>query len=568
MDKSFFNDRYYSNLLFILFIAFCIIFMGIGLRDPWPADEPRFVEAAKEMVDSGRWFFPLRGGELYPDKPPIFMWSIALLYKLTGNLSATFLIPNAIAGLITLLCVFDLAAKLWNVNTARNASMLLLIAPQFVIQAKAAQIDAMVACWITVTMYGLVRHFFVKPNMRWYLFSWVCMALGILTKGVGFLPLLIFVPLLFLHFVKKEQFAAPINFKLWFGPLTMLGTLMLWLLPVLYFAASKDNPDFTAYRDNILLQQTAQRYANPTGHLKPWYYFIVSVVPLLWFPLYLFLFSKKSWVEIKASPLLQTLLVWVVCVVIFFSISPGKRGVYILPALPMLALAMAAIISQTRVASWVNKVLTGFAAIFALVFITATIMSLIGSSKLTKQLGDELLPFAALFALAAATWIAALWRYKLQLTLPRFGAALAVTWLLYGSLGYVLMNPTRTPAKQIMATVKERIGAEGELGLTLLKEQFLLFSTIPMTHFSYLSSHPEQYRNAWLWMNEKDNRYILTQARDKGVVCFDLNKGVLIGNAHRRDWILLDKSTMTSECQAPKEVKRYYTPQLHFYDNL
>ncbi|MET1255727.1 hypothetical protein [Aliikangiella maris] len=32
---------------------------------------------------------------------------------------------------------------------------------------------------------------------------------------------------------------------------------------------------------------------------------------------------------------------WIVLVLIFFSASPGKRGVYILPALPMLALITA-----------------------------------------------------------------------------------------------------------------------------------------------------------------------------------------------------------------------------------
>ncbi|WP_231118108.1 hypothetical protein [Vibrio fluvialis] len=35
---------------------------------------------------------------------------------------------------------YDLAAKLWNVPVARNAFLLMLIVPQFVLQAKTAQI--------------------------------------------------------------------------------------------------------------------------------------------------------------------------------------------------------------------------------------------------------------------------------------------------------------------------------------------------------------------------------------------------------------------------------------------
>ncbi|WP_411354696.1 ArnT family glycosyltransferase, partial [Vibrio parahaemolyticus] len=80
------SDDYYQTLWFLLFLAFIIIFSGIGLRDPWPADEPRFVEVAREMVQSGNWFFPTRGGELYPDKPPVFMWSMAAFFLLTGSL--------------------------------------------------------------------------------------------------------------------------------------------------------------------------------------------------------------------------------------------------------------------------------------------------------------------------------------------------------------------------------------------------------------------------------------------------------------------------------------------------
>lgn len=555
------SNSYYANLFAILAIAFIVIFAGIGLRDPWPADEPRFVEAAKEMVESGNWFFPLRGSELYPDKPPVFMWLMALLYKLTGSLSSTFMIPNAVAGLVMVWCVFDLAAKLWNVQTARNAAVLLLITPQFVIQAKAAQIDAMVACWITVSMYGLIRHFFVQPSPRWYLFSWACMAVGILTKGVGFLPVFILIPIAVLHLTGRQRFEQQLKAKALLGPATMLGVLILWLLPVLYFSFFKDNPDYIAYRNNILLQQTAERYANPTGHLKPWHYFIVSVIPILWFPLYFFLFNKENWKQIFNSPVIQAILVWVVCVVIFFSISPGKRGVYILPALPMLAMVMGALITQSGIQQWINRLFTGVAGIVTVAMAAATVLALFHARVLTKELGDNLLPFAAFFAVAALIWGGILWLRKFRLNLPVYGLALALTWLLYSTWGYTLLNPIRTPAKDIMADVSSIVGQDGELGMTRFKEQFLLFSSVPMTHFSYLSSVHEQDKNAWLWMKEGPNRFIL--AKNEGdIICFDTSKSQVMGFAHRREWILLDENSLLPECEPPKTIKRYQlTPE-------
>jgi len=66
--------------LFVV-MALLVLGAGLGLRDPWPSDEPRFALVAKQMVDSGDWLFPHRGLELYSDKPPMLMWWQATLYS-------------------------------------------------------------------------------------------------------------------------------------------------------------------------------------------------------------------------------------------------------------------------------------------------------------------------------------------------------------------------------------------------------------------------------------------------------------------------------------------------------
>jgi 4-amino-4-deoxy-L-arabinose transferase-like glycosyltransferase len=53
---------------------------GLGLRDPWPADEPRFALVARDMVASGDWLFPRVGGDFYSDKPPVYFWLLAAAY--------------------------------------------------------------------------------------------------------------------------------------------------------------------------------------------------------------------------------------------------------------------------------------------------------------------------------------------------------------------------------------------------------------------------------------------------------------------------------------------------------
>lgn len=552
------NEGYYQTLCFLLILAIIIIFSGVGLRDPWPADEPRFVEVAREMVQSGNWFFPMRGGELYPDKPPVFMWSMAVFYWLTGSLKATFMLPNAIVSLVALICCYDISAKLWNVKTARNVSLLLLLAPQFIIQSKSAQIDAMVAAWITIGMYGLLRHFFIKTSWAWYCVAWFFMGLGIITKGVGFLPALFLVPVLALHFSGKHRFNESVSWKLLLGPVFMLATVACWLLPMTLLVETSNNPDFAAYRDNILFKQTGERYVNSLGHVKPWHYFVVSVIPVMWFPLYFVFFSKNFWKQLRQSPVLVSLLAWVVLVVIFFSISPGKRGVYILPALPMVSVLAGYAFSHQSWPLWTNKVLKALTLVLSVVLFVAAVLVALEVKSVTKHLDDykSALPYAAFFLVAAIIWAFAFFKSRALPVLGVFWVALSLTWVWYSFAGYMLLNPIRTPAKEIMMSAQQEIGDGGELGLIRFKEQFLLFSPINLTHFSYLSGLKEQERNAWLWLKEKPSRYILAKGGDE-MDCFDVSKAKLLGTGHRRDWILFDESSALDNCQSPESIKRY-----------
>src|SRR5690606_37642484 len=123
---------------------------GIGLRDPWPADEPRFALIAKEMLVTGQYWFPRRGGELYADKPPVYIWLTALAIALTGSVRAGFLLPSLLAALGTLVLVADLARRLFGERIACLATIALLVTAQFVLQAKAAQFDMVLTFFTTL----------------------------------------------------------------------------------------------------------------------------------------------------------------------------------------------------------------------------------------------------------------------------------------------------------------------------------------------------------------------------------------------------------------------------------
>jgi 4-amino-4-deoxy-L-arabinose transferase-like glycosyltransferase len=87
------------DLWWLFGLALLLLGVGYGLRDPWPADEPRFALIGRDIWESGRWFLPHRGPELYAEKPPVFLWLQALAYGLTGSVRASFLLPSMLAAL-------------------------------------------------------------------------------------------------------------------------------------------------------------------------------------------------------------------------------------------------------------------------------------------------------------------------------------------------------------------------------------------------------------------------------------------------------------------------------------
>ena len=94
---------------------------------------------------------------------------------------------------------------------------------------------------------------------------------------------------------------------------------------------------------NILFGQTVHRYATPTGHIHSPLYFL-GIIAVDWLPLSLLLpwALPAWWRRLKRRDARFLLpLGWIVLILVFFSISPGKRDVYILPALPITALALA-----------------------------------------------------------------------------------------------------------------------------------------------------------------------------------------------------------------------------------
>jgi 4-amino-4-deoxy-L-arabinose transferase-like glycosyltransferase len=544
------RDARTELLLFGVF-ALLLLGLGIGLRDPWPSDEPRFALVARWMVEHGQWLFPHRGHELYPDKPPVFMWMQALAYLLTGSWRVAFLLPSLAAALGALALVYDLARRLWNHRSALLAAATLLLTIHFTYQMRNAQIDPLLLGWVTLANYGLLRHLLLGPSWRWFAVGCFFAGVGVATKGVGVLALLMLIPYFVARRGRWRHLALPQGGWRWSaGLLCFLVPILAWLLPMLLTARADGDPQHAEYVQNILFGQTVHRYATPTGHIHSPFYFL-GIIAIDWLPLSLLLpwVLPAWWRRLKRRDARFLLpLGWIVLLLLFFSFSPGKRDVYILPALPMTALALAPLLPGLLRRRGVRI------AVFALSLLLAGALTIAASLaihrhpawavKIEQSLDPQIWWLLLAIGLAGLVVVAFTRVRRAPLGWLLFASAL---WGLYGLWGYPMLNGDRS-ARDVMLQARAIAGPDTTIGLLAWKEQNLLMAQGPVTEFGFLKPWPQQYADAIAWQRQVPAQRWIFSLDDAMGHCVDRHRATYVGHANGREWWMFKADAVLSGC--------------------
>ena len=539
------------DLFWLMGLALLLVATGIGMRDPWPADEPRFALIVRDMVASGEWLLPRVGGDVYADKPPLYFWMMGVALLATGSLRFAFLLPSLLSGLACLLLIYDLGRRLWNREAGLAAALALLLTVQFVWQLRQAQIDATLLFWVVLGLYGLLRHLLLGPAWGWYALAWAACGFGVITKGVGFLPLLILIPFALMRDASWSPRMQRANVAAWLiGPVAFLLAVSTWLVPML--SAAGEDPTFAAYRDEILFRQTVGRYTDAWHHREPFWYFVVNVIPVFWLPLTLLLpwlapHWRKAW---QARDLRVALLLsWVVLVVLFFSFSSGKRGVYVLPALPALALASGPYLIELTQRRSVQRAMFALAALLAAVCLLAAVFVLVRPEQ-----RQELLATYDLDVLGPLLLIGGVGALICGIARPGRGPIAYA-----GLLGTVLLivsywvNPAMNSARSgqaFIARVERMDDPSAELGFVAFREQYVLNVHRPIVHFGNRRwrEAEQEAADAALWLSGGENRQLVVneEARQR---CFADTASTSLGMANRFHWYIV-RGKPNPECVA------------------
>jgi 4-amino-4-deoxy-L-arabinose transferase-like glycosyltransferase len=532
---------------------------GIGLRSPSPPDEPRFVLAARTMVDTGQWLLPHRGSELYAEKPPVFMWMQAATHQVVGDWNLAFLLPSLLAALATLWLSWDLARRLWNRRIAWWAVWALASCLQFGLMAKRAQIDMVLVALTTLSLWGLLRHLLERPNTRALWIAGFAAGLGTVTKGVGFLPLLVLLPWALWRWQMRTRPSPALpraRALLWLLPAFLLGTAV-WLGPLGIALLNDPTPELQGYARELLFKQTGTRYANAWHHVQPaWYY--LQVIITLWLPGSLLLpaLFPAWWRRLKRLDGRWWLLLgWSLLVLLFFSASPGKREVYIFPMLPALCVAAAPLLPGLLRRPGPRWLLLAYVAVLAVAALAIGGQLLTGSAWAHTQLArrgmpDSLLPVLGYWMLGFGVLLLALVAW---LRVRRAGLLVLLTsfllWNLYG-LGLMPALDPYSSASALMQRVGQRIGPEAELGMLAWREQNLLQADRPVIDFGFKRPWDEQWQDAGPWLAQSPEHRWLLVLEQAVSPCIDRQQGIAIGSSNRNKWLLVPGTAWRRDCSA------------------
>ncbi|KAF1020703.1 MAG: Undecaprenyl phosphate-alpha-4-amino-4-deoxy-L-arabinose arabinosyl transferase [Paracidovorax wautersii] len=314
----------------------------LGARPLMLPDEGRYVGVAWEMLHAQDWWTPTLNGLPFFHKPPLFYWITAGAMQLFGPHEWAARLAPLLGGWMAAVSLHALARRWSGAAHGAMAGVVLLAMPLFYFGAQFANLDMLVAGCIT-TCIALAAHAVLlreaTGNQRAarlpLLAAYAVAALGVLAKGLIGIVLPGLVIVLWLGLRRDWR-------GLW-ALVSLPGLLLFALIAVPWFVVMEQRfPGFLHY---FFVVQHFQRFSGSGfNNVMPFWFYpaVLLLVSLPWLPALRRprrAVAARSWRLPERMRLLAW--IWLVVVVLFFSMPHSKLLGYVLPAVPALAYLLA-----------------------------------------------------------------------------------------------------------------------------------------------------------------------------------------------------------------------------------
>ncbi|MBK8570791.1 MAG: glycosyltransferase family 39 protein [Nitrosomonadales bacterium] len=332
-----------------LLLMVAVIWFGtLEYRKLIKPDEGRYAEIPREMVASGDWVTPRLNGLKYFEKPPLQYWATAATYTLLGEHHWTSRLWPALTGFAGLLLVWFAGVRLFGREAGQYAALILGSNLLYAVIGHINTLDMGVTFFLTLGIVGLLlgqqAEADTHTRRNWLYCAWIALGLAVLSKGL--IGLVLPAAALVIYSILQRDLTPWKRLNLVAGLLLFLLVTAPWFILVM-----KANPEF--FQRFFIYEHYTRFSTKDLGRYQPWYYFIpILLAGMLPWTILMFDTLRRTW---KNTTYIGTafnperfLLIWVVFIYVFFSVSGSKLPSYLLPMFPALALLMGKRLAEIR----------------------------------------------------------------------------------------------------------------------------------------------------------------------------------------------------------------------------
>src|SRR4029077_2022152 len=167
----------------LLLAAFCgfLFFYGLGAFGLLGADEPRYAQVAREMLDRSDWVTPTLQGKPWLEKPVLYYWQAMLSFRAFGITDQAARLPAAFDAIV-LIAVVYLFLRRFRPGSELEGALITASCAAVVGFAHAAATDMPLTAPFAIAL--LAWYAWYESRQKIYLAAfYVFLALGTLAKG-------------------------------------------------------------------------------------------------------------------------------------------------------------------------------------------------------------------------------------------------------------------------------------------------------------------------------------------------------------------------------------------------
>lgn len=334
--RFFFSSSTFWPVLFLILAAALALLWKLGAGSLAAWDEAIYAQVSKEIVQGGDWLTLHWEYKPWFEKPPLFMWTTALLYRFFGVNEFGARAASAFSG-IALVAVTYLTGKLsYNERVGLLAAIILLTCYHFLSFSRFGTMDVMLALFTYLALYAYLR--LREGNQNWWYMVGVCCALALMVKGAGGLiaPATILLALTF----DKRLMVSVQSRHFWLAGLLAFIIVAPWHILMYAWYGRAFIDEYIGY--HVIARSTRTLEGHPTTFL---YYFGKLVDGF--FPWCLLVpFSIVSSVKEILKGQSRSSIFLLVSLLVFglYTLIPTRRPWYIVPIFPALSILVAALI--------------------------------------------------------------------------------------------------------------------------------------------------------------------------------------------------------------------------------